>query len=74
MVRTISFFTGGVCHILIFDLLLPALLPALSASAVGNGDDGGARFAYLGVGYATHINELSTSGVLAICRPVLRRP
>jgi hypothetical protein len=27
----------------------------------------GASFAYLGVGYATHINELSTAGALAIC-------
>jgi hypothetical protein len=67
IVRTVSFFTGGVCHILFLiyfyrlcRLLFRRKLAVMAAMA-------GASFAYLGVGYATHINELSTAGALAIC-------
>jgi hypothetical protein len=67
VVRTVSFFTGGVCHILFLiyfyrlcRLLFRRQLAVMACMA-------GACFAYLGVGYATHINELSTAGALAIC-------
>ena len=67
VVRTISFFTGGVCHILflIYFYRLCCLLFRRQRSVMVT--MAGACFAYLGVGYATHINELSTSGALAIC-------
>lgn len=67
VVRTISFFTGGVCHILflIYFYRLCRLLFRRQLSVMVS--MAGACFAYLGVGYATHINELSTSGALAIC-------
>ena len=67
IVRTVSFFTGGVCHLLFLiyfyrlcRLLFRRRLAVMAAIA-------GASFAYLGVGYATHINELSTAGALAVC-------
>jgi hypothetical protein len=67
VVRTISFFTGGACHILflIYFYRLCRLLFRRQRSVIVT--MAGACFAYLGVGYATHINELSTSGALAIC-------
>jgi hypothetical protein len=67
VVRTVSFFTGGVGHVLFLiyfyrlsRLLFRRQLSVMVAMA-------GACFAYLGVGYATHINELSTAGALGIC-------
>lgn len=67
VVRTVSFFTGGVGHIVFLiyfyrlcRLLFRRQLAVIVAMA-------GACFAYLGVGYATHINELSTAGALGIC-------
>jgi hypothetical protein len=67
VVRTVSFFTGGVCHILflIYFYRLCRLLFRRQLAVIGA--MAGASFAYLGVGYATHINELSTAGALGIC-------
>jgi len=66
VVRTVSFFTGGVCHILFLiyfyrlcRLLFRRRLAVFSATA-------GACFAYLGVGYATHINNHSTAAAFAV--------
>jgi hypothetical protein len=67
VVRTVSFFTGGIGHILFliyFYRLCRLLLRRKSSVMVTMA---GACFAYLGVGYATHINELSTAGALGIC-------
>lgn len=66
VVRTVSFFTGGVGHIvfLIYFYRLCRLLFRRQSAVVAC--TAGACFAYLGVGYATHINELSTAGALAI--------
>jgi hypothetical protein len=67
VVRTVSFWTGGVCHILFLiffyrlsRLLFKRQLAVIVAMA-------GASFAYLGVGYATHINNHSTAAALAVC-------
>jgi hypothetical protein len=67
VVRTVSFFTGGICHILflIYFYRLCRLLFRRQLAVIGA--MAGASFAYLGVGYATHINELSTAGALGIC-------
>jgi hypothetical protein len=66
VVRTVSFFTGGLCHILFLiyfyrlcRLLFRRRLAVMTAMA-------GACFAYLGVGYATHINNHSTAAALAV--------
>lgn len=66
VVRTVSFFTGGVCHILFLAyfyrlcrLAFRRRLAVLTATA-------GACFAYLGVGYATHINNHSTAAAFAV--------
>lgn len=66
VVRTVSLFTGGLCHLLFLVyfyrlccLLLQRQL-AIAASMAA------ACFAYLGVGYATHINNHSTAAALAI--------
>jgi hypothetical protein len=66
VVRTVSFWTGGVCHILFLicfyrlsHLLFRRKLAVIVAMA-------GASFAYLGVGYATHINNHSTAAALAV--------
>jgi hypothetical protein len=67
VVRTVSFFTGGIGHVLFlvyFYRLCRLLFRRRSAVMVTMA---GACFAYLGVGYATHLNELSTAGALAIC-------
>jgi len=67
VVRTVSFFTGGVGHIVFliyFYRLCRLLFRRQMAVIVAMA---GACFAYLGVGYATHINELSTAGALGIC-------
>jgi hypothetical protein len=66
VVRTVSFFTGGVGHIvfLLYFYRLCRLLFRRQLAVIGC--MAGACFAYLGVGYATHINELSTAGALAI--------
>jgi hypothetical protein len=66
VVRTVSFFTGGVGHIvfLIYFYRLCRLLFRRQLAVIGC--MAGACFAYLGVGYATHINELSTAGALGI--------
>ena len=67
VVRVVSLCTGGLCHLifLIFfyrlcELLLRRRLAITVAMA-------GACFAYLGVGYATHINNHSTAAALAVC-------
>jgi hypothetical protein len=67
VVRTVSFWTGGACHILFLiyfyrlsRLLFKRQLAVIVAMA-------GASFAYLGVGYATHINNHSTAAALAVC-------
>lgn len=66
VVRTVSFFTGGLCHALFLiyfyrlsRLLLERELAVLACMA-------GASFAYLGVAYATHINNHSTAAALAV--------
>jgi len=66
VVRTVSFWTGGVCHILFLiffyrlsRLLLKRQLAVIVVMAA-------ASFAYLGVGYATHINNHSTAAALGI--------
>lgn len=66
VVRTVSFFTGGVGHIvfLIYFYRLCRLLFRRRLAVIGC--MAAACFAYLGVGYATHINELSTAGALGI--------
>jgi hypothetical protein len=67
VVRTVSFFTGGVGHILflIYFYRLCRLLFRRRRSVMVT--MAGACFAYLGVGYATHLNELSTAAALGIC-------
>ena len=67
VVRLVSFCTGGLCHVLFLIyfyrlcvLLLKRDLSILVAMA-------GACFAYLGVAYATHINNHSTAAALAVC-------
>jgi hypothetical protein len=67
VVRVVSLFTGGLCHLifLIFFYRLCLLLikrPLAVAVAMA-----GACFAYLGVGYATHINNHSTAAALGVC-------
>jgi len=66
VVRTVSFFTGGIGHIvfLIYFYRLCRLLFRRQLAVIGC--MAAACFAYLGVGYATHINELSTAGALGI--------
>jgi hypothetical protein len=67
VVRTVSFFTGGVGHILFliyFYRLCRLLFRRRRSVMVAMA---GACFAYLGVGYATHLNELSTAAALGIC-------
>ena len=66
VVRTVSFFTGGVCHLLFLiyfyrlcRILFRRRLAVVAATA-------GACFAYLGVGYATHINNHSTAAAFAV--------
>ncbi|HWO10092.1 MAG TPA: hypothetical protein VNN80_11450 [Polyangiaceae bacterium] len=66
VVRTVSFCTGGLCHVLFLiyfyrlcRLLFRRRLAVMTAMA-------GACFAYLGVGYATHINNHSTAAALAV--------
>jgi hypothetical protein len=67
VVRTVSFFTGGVCHILflIYFYRLSRLMFRRKLAVIGA--MAGASFAYLGVGYATHINNHSTAAALGIC-------
>lgn len=67
VVRFLSFCTGGLGHLIFLiyfyrlcRLLLERDLAILVCMA-------GASFGYLGVAYATHLNELSTSAALAIC-------
>jgi hypothetical protein len=67
VVRLVSFFTGGVGHLLFLvyfyrlcRMLLKRELAILACMA-------GASFAYLGVAYATHINNHSTGAALAVC-------
>ena len=67
VVRTVSLFTGGLCHLLFLVcfyrlcvLLLKRDVAILMAMA-------GACFAYLGVAYATAINNHSTAAGLAVC-------
>lgn len=67
VVRVIGFSTSGVGHIL-FMLYFYRLCRLLFRRQVAvTFALAGACFGYLGVGYATHINELSTSAALAIC-------
>ncbi len=67
VVRVVSLFTGGLCHLIFlifFYRLCQLLLRRRLAITVAMA---GACFAYLGVGYATHINNHSTAAALAVC-------
>jgi hypothetical protein len=67
VVRLVSLFTGGLCHLLFMVffyklcvLLFEREIAVIIAMA-------GACFAYLGVAYATAINNHSTAAALAVC-------
>ncbi|HKO93086.1 MAG TPA: hypothetical protein VJU61_18145, partial [Polyangiaceae bacterium] len=67
VVRLVSLCTGGLCHLLFliyFYRLSVLLLKREVAILVVMA---GACFAYLGVAYATHINNHSTAAGLAVC-------
>jgi hypothetical protein len=67
VVRLVSLCTGGLCHLIFlifFYRLCLLLMKRRLAVAVAMA---GACFAYLGVGYATHINNHSTAAALGVC-------
>jgi len=66
VVRLVSFCTGGICHLLflIYFYRLCRLLLARELAIIAS--MAGACFGYLGVAYATHINNHSTAAALAV--------
>lgn len=66
VVRTVSLFTGGLCHLLFLVFFYRLCCMLLQQKLAIAATMAAACFAYLGVGYATHINNHSTGAALAV--------